>query len=1121
MSAESNSSNEDQIESLLFECLEAQEPTRAIEKAAAEHPQLGEQLRNAYAEMVRFDLVGNSPSGLGLTDSGSSSLPTADAMPERLGDYRLLERLGAGGMGVVFLARDDVLQRTVALKLIRPEHLYMPGARERFQREVETIARLQHPGIVPIYGVGKSDGMPYFTMQHINGCSASAALAHLHERKSQPDGRQLLDFANSKAAPEIPSDAGPDSGSGSGSTHGIDSLGWPETCTSITIQVAGALHHAHERGVLHRDVKPSNILLTREGRAMLVDFGLAWSSDTDQRLTHSTSQLGSIPYLPPEHIEGKAPDPSRAADVYSLGVTLYEMLTLRNPFLGKNGEETRRNILGARSLRLRREQRGVSWELETVCMTAMDPDPSKRYRTMLDFLRDLERVRDRESIAARRPGVLRRSRRWMQRHPTIMAALTVALLGSLAAMAVFGINQKQARVQSDLLREAAEVERYGALVSSADLELRSSSRPERSRRKLSQCREDDRGWEWFHLEYASDQSMSLTDDFAAAVQALTWSPDGETYLVATQDKVLSCRTRQQKELWRQPDLSTSAMTFRTTGARHELICGRLGAELWVHDPASGKPILNYERPDDALVGELTSIVASPDGKYIYTACADGNISAWDAEKREFIKNFGKHKAQAHRIAINNDGTRVATGGFDRTIRVFDTTSLEEIAQWQLGRWCLDLDFTPDGKRLLFVDSNVPQFVDLEQPEAKPQVLDRNTRTSLAIARSPDGKLVCAAVDRRVLHVYRVRSESPLRLDRLARLSGHEGLVQHVSFSPDSQSILTGSTDQTVRIWTPSQCAQIGYRPHRRMVKDIAFVDGGAVVTADSRGNLCAASGDGVFDKLTADGEQAAHEASIVALIPSASGFRSLDEDGRVVTWANEQGSWQAKQTLETALSIGTTAQAAATTIGTADGHVVVFDDSIPPEQWRTWAAHEQRISSMAGHGSTLWTACVEGNLKCWDTATGELLLEGPRHPRWIAKVLVAPNGEWLATSCADTVIRILDAKTGDVLRRLEGHGRVPLAMTTDTNGSRLISGGGFDAEMRFWQPDTGRCLLSMRRPDAVMVLKFDPRKNRLALGGREGAVQLLRIRPTGPRAFGTRPMPEDTMTSPPGGRRFR
>src|SRR5690606_12349959 len=205
-----------------------------------------------------------------------------------------------------------------------------------------------------------SEGMPYFTMQHINGCSLSTALSELQERTSLPDGNTLLHVAASNAQTSVE----PDSGSGSSSTHGLDTLNWPDTCVSIAAQVAGALHHAHERGVLHRDVKPSNILLSSEGRAMLVDFGLAWADDTDQRLTQSASQLGSLPYLPPEHVDGKAPDPSRAADVYSLGVTLYELLTLRNPFLGKNGEETRRNILGARPLRLRQEQRGVSWELE-------------------------------------------------------------------------------------------------------------------------------------------------------------------------------------------------------------------------------------------------------------------------------------------------------------------------------------------------------------------------------------------------------------------------------------------------------------------------------------------------------------------------------------------------------------------------------------------------------------------------------------------------------------------------------------------------------------------------------------------------------------------------------------
>lgn len=1124
---ESSSSKDDQVEALLFTCLEADSPSDAVEKAATEHPELAKSLRRAYSEMLRFELIASPPAKERLGMQASETLD--DSVPEQLGEYRLLERLGAGGMGVVYLARDDVLQRTVALKLIRPEHVYMPGARERFQREVETIARLQHPGIVPIYGVGKSEGMPYFTMQHIRGCSMSSALQELQKAATAPDGKALLQLAAQQATASPQSESS--TASASGSSHGIDPLNWPDTCVSIATQIAGALHHAHERGVLHRDVKPSNVLLTAEGRAMLVDFGLAWSDDTEQRLTRSASQLGSLPYLPPEHIDGKAPDPSRAADVYSLGVTLYEMLTLRNPFLGKNGEETRKNILGARALRLRSEARGVSWELETVCMKALDPDPSKRYRTMLEFQKDLERVRNRESIEARRPGMLRRSRRWTQRHPTIVAAMSVAVLASITALAMFFVQERDARLQSETLRNIAEVERYAALVSNADIELRSGYRPERARLKLAQCREQDRGWEWSHLEFLSDQAINPAAMADGVIQDLTWFPDGEHYLIATQGEELICRSIDQQEVWRIPSKATSSFAFRKTNAGHELICGRLTAQIWVHDQHTGKPLYEFDRGDCELVGELPSLVASPDGAFVYSTCANGYVSMWDANERRFVQHLGKHDMQAHSIAISPDGKFLASGGFDRTVRVYDLETRTEIHKFAIHQWALDLSFAADSKNLVLTDGLQLQVIDLDSEEPEQQPLDPAHRTVLACKCSPDGKLMAAAVERRILHVYQISSQPPFRVRRIARLAGHEGLLQHISFTPDSENIITGSTDQTVRIWSRSHSAKLQTRPHRRMITGVVFGPDQSVVTSDTRGNLRVTDAKGNFHPLETSEGEPAHGASIVALLPNHSGFfQSIDKDGRVIDWLHGEQGWQASNTFETRLEITVAGSTnlpppdtgsamppiAVPVVGTKDGLLHVLG----PEK-HSWLAHDEIITSIVSDGTFVWSACVGGELKCWNGRTGKLVRTLPTHPDWIASLAISPDGSWVASGCADTRIRLFDTATGKLRHELEGHGRAPMVMVTDADGSRLISSGGFDNELRFWAPDSGRCVLSMGRIDSTLAMGFDGDSGTLVLGGRMGHLIMLRTRPGGPRAFEIRPTPPDTLTSPPGGRRHR
>ena len=252
------------------------------------------------------------------------------AVPERLGPFRLGELLGGGGMGVVYRATEDELDREGALKIIRPEHLYFPGARERFRREVETIAGLQHPGIVPVYVVGEQDGVPYLAMECIEGCTLADVLRRARGRAAgHLTGRDFAQLVDSDRS------GGP---GGDANTSGDLFAGtWEQVCLRIVARVAEALEHAHQRGVLHRDLKPSNVMVTagdveRGGasRVMLFDFGLATTSRAT-RLTRSGAHLGSLPYMSPEQTAGTE-HLGPATDVYSLGVTLYELLTLKPAF---------------------------------------------------------------------------------------------------------------------------------------------------------------------------------------------------------------------------------------------------------------------------------------------------------------------------------------------------------------------------------------------------------------------------------------------------------------------------------------------------------------------------------------------------------------------------------------------------------------------------------------------------------------------------------------------------------------------------------------------------------------------------------------------------------------------
>ncbi len=435
----------DPVEALVANCLERAdgEGDAAVESVCRAHPEHAAKIRERLERLRR---MGFSTAGGG--ERGRD-------FPDRLGDFRLLERLGGGGMGVVYLARQEPLGRDVALKLIRPDQVFFPGARERFRREVEAVARLQHPGIVPIYTVGEAGGLPFFAMEHVEGCTLQEALEALESAPvSERRGADLSDAVRRRTSFRD-RDGLPPAYMFEGS--------WVETCCRVARHLADALEHAHRRGVHHRDVKPSNVMLTPAGRVMLLDFGLA-SAEGAGRLTRTGSQLGSLPYMSPEQLSGDVENVDRRTDVYSLGVTLYEMLSGALPFDAGTTTATTQAIVAGNPPAIRALNPSVSWDAETVCRKAMDRDPLRRYAAMADFGRDLENVLQRRPIEARRPGVVLRIRRWVQRNPVASTVLAFLLVSLATSFYFIGRISEQ---RDEVLR-LSDVRRLSDLRSEAD-----------------------------------------------------------------------------------------------------------------------------------------------------------------------------------------------------------------------------------------------------------------------------------------------------------------------------------------------------------------------------------------------------------------------------------------------------------------------------------------------------------------------------------------------------------------------------------------------------------------------------------------------------------------------------
>ncbi len=354
---------------------------------------------------------------------------------EQLGDYTIRERLGQGGMGVVYLAREAKLERDVALKIVRPDLLFFGHGRERLRREVDAIARLKHANILPVYSAGEEAGVPFFTMEFVEGCTLSEVLGYLNRRRPAALTAAALTGAIEELSRKT---VGERPGRRAQAQFG---LSWTEAAFRIALAVAEALEHAHERGILHRDVKPSNVMLTRDGRVLLLDFGLAASSEPSE-LTLTGFPVGTLPYMAPERLRGDAEPSGVKGDVYAAGVLLFELLTLRSPYLAPNAEVMRARILEASPPPIRSLNPQVPWDAETVCLTAMDRDPARRYASAAALAEDLANVLEHRPIRARRPGALLRARRFTERHPvaSVAAALGLLLLVGSAAFAAVQVS---------------------------------------------------------------------------------------------------------------------------------------------------------------------------------------------------------------------------------------------------------------------------------------------------------------------------------------------------------------------------------------------------------------------------------------------------------------------------------------------------------------------------------------------------------------------------------------------------------------------------------------------------------------------------------------------------------
>lgn len=1004
-----------------------------------EHPSISEYVRlhPEHEQDIReiFPL-------LSAMETAKSEKPLAGT---RVGPYEIVREIGRGGMGVVYEALQTDLGRRVALKILPVRATLDASFLERFRLEAQAAAKLRHTSIVPVIGYGTDGDLHYYSMQFIEGRGLDQVVTELVEKEEQGS-----------------------------TTRGRDDY---RRIARIGLQLAQAMAHAHAQGILHRDLKPTNVLLDADEHAWITDFGLCYQTDSEG-LTRTGDVVGTFRYMPPERFSGFS---DARGDIYGIGITLYELLTRKRAYEGDDAAVLAARIPKEEPRRPRSIDARIPSELDLIVRKAMAHDPEQRYATADALASDLRAFLDNQPIAARAPTAGYLLRKAVARHSTLTVTVLVAL-GLLVASSIWYVRDLQEKE-----RRAREGQ-YAAGISGVAAALKSRD-VHRAASLLEQAPAEHRNWEWHHLKSRLRSELRRFESLPYKVSGVAFSPDGRHFASACGRDVLiheyasakivgrlSTEAETAQIAW-SPDGGTLAVgtwtgleVFDWPGGRRVFRSGP-GIHRYVAFAAEGKEILaavvegwikrlsahdgtvlaEYRLPDRVLAMSCDDArnpqriaVGTADGKVTVLRAGDGEV-LWSARVSDHAVRHVLFSDESEVACVHEGklftwnaatGDLLQTRGFGGALGPFTRDPLNrrflihrggevlvvgrengEILRALSGEATPQCGAVhPDGRHLIVGGRLGSLHAWYLGEERDPLVLGAHMDDVIALDVHPDGHRAASGGFGGILRIWDLDA-GELATVRIA----HESHSESVCYSPDGRWLASADYSGAIHLWDAESAEPVRrWQAAERGLIRLAFLPG--------RAGLLSYHGTGALRMWSLpDGKP----------LKSMPSLEAWDEENRgyPVLVASPDGRWIAHSL--------------------PDGRVLVRDGGTL-QVARVLSAHEDVVTGLAFHPALPLLASVsnDNSLRLWDPATGES--KGSHASRDLGR---APEG-----------------------------GLHRVAFSPD--GSRLAT-GSFTGTVTLWSTQTVRPIVSLERDHWIAELHFTPDGTRLVTGLTYGIVSVF------------------------------